>query len=90
MAKFVIFAILLAFSLLGISYVLFPDQTSQQPPTPMPISEPEPLLNQLLWTIQWLGIAALITVSIVGAVILTKRIMSNRKPKHLMMDLDFA
>jgi len=83
MAKFVILAILSAFLLLGISYILFPDQTSQQPPTPMPIPEPEPLLDQMLWTIQWIGLAALITITIVGAVLLTNRIINNRRHKHL-------
>jgi len=83
MAKVVILAILLAFLLVGISYLLFPDQTSQQPPTPMPISKPEPLLDQILWTIQWLGLAALITITIVGVVLLTNRIISNRRLKHI-------
>jgi hypothetical protein len=82
MAKFVILAILSAFLLLGISYLLFPDQTSQQP-TPTPTPKPEPLLDQMLWTIQWIGLAALITITIVGAVLLTNRIINNRRHKRL-------
>jgi hypothetical protein len=71
-----ILAVLLAFLLLGVSYILFPNQTSQ-PIIPTPIPKPEPLLNQALWTIQWLGVAALIALSAVGALLLISR-MKNR------------
>jgi hypothetical protein len=78
MAMAVIVALSSAFLLIGISYILFPDQTSQQRPTPMPISKPIPLLNQILWTIQWIGLAAIIAITIVGAMLLINRVRNKK------------
>jgi amino acid transporter len=82
MAVAVILAILSAFLLVGISYLLFPDQTPQQSPIPMPTSKPEPLLDQILWAIEWIGLAALIAITIVGAVFIINRIIREKTPKH--------
>lgn len=83
MATTVVLAILSAFLLVGISYILFPDQISQQPPTPMPTSKPEPLLNQVLWAIQWVGLAAIVAITIVGAILLISRVR-NKKTENRM------
>ena len=83
MAITVILAILSAFLLLGISYILFPDQTLQQPPAPLPTSKPENLLNEVLWAIQWIGLAAIIAITIVGAVLLVNRVKSKKTDAHI-------
>ncbi len=76
MAAAAVLAVTLAFLLVGISYILFPEQTSQQP-TPMPTSKPEPLAEQIVWAIGWIGLAACITSAIVGAMLLLNRM--NRR-----------
>lgn len=82
MAAAAVLAVALAFLLLGMSYILFPEQTSQEP-TPMPIPKPEPLLDQILWAIQWIGLAAFIAITAVGALLLINRIRSKKTPKHI-------
>lgn len=77
-----VLAVALAFLLVGMSYILFPEQTSQEP-TPMPIPKPEPLLDQILWAIQWIGLAAFIAIAAVGALRLINRIRSKKTPKHV-------
>ena len=74
----VILAILLAFLPLGVGYILFPDQTAQQPPVPVPTSKPESLLDGVLWAIQWIGLAAIIAITIVGAVLISNRIKGKK------------
>lgn len=59
-----IIAPILALSLLGTSYILFPDRTDQMPP---PLPEPEIPLH-IFSALLWIGIAAAITISIVGVV----------------------
>lgn len=73
----VILAVLSAFLLVGASFLLLPDQTSQ-PITPMPIPKPEPLLDQVLWSLQWIGLAALVAVSVVGALLLIRHIRKEK------------
>lgn len=80
----VIVGILSAFLLLGLSYIIFPDTPIQQPPGPQPTSNPEPLLNQILWAIQWIGLAAIISVSIVGAFLLINRIIKKKTDEQLI------
>ncbi|MCW4024802.1 MAG: hypothetical protein NWF01_07190 [Candidatus Bathyarchaeota archaeon] len=53
-----------------ISYLVFPDQTSGQVPTPQPSPS---IMEQLVWAMLWLGVAALISLTIVGAVMLVKK-----------------
>jgi amino acid transporter len=79
MTIIIILAILSAFLMLGISYVLFPDQNLQQPPPPLPTSKPESLLNEVLWTIQWIGLAAIIAITIVGAILLVGQVKTQKK-----------
>lgn len=76
MAAAAVLAVALAFLLVGISYILFPEQTSQQP-TPMPTPKPEPLAEQIVWAIGWIGLAACIASAIVGAGLLLNRM--NRR-----------
>jgi multidrug efflux pump subunit AcrB len=54
----------------GISFLFFPDQTSGQVPTPKPSPS---ITDQLVWAMSWLGFAALISLTIVGAILLVKR-----------------
>ena len=83
MAAAAVLAVALAFLLVGMSYILFPEQTSQEPPTPIPIPKPEPLLDQILWAIQWIGLAAFIAITVVGAVLLMNRIRGKKTPKDV-------
>ena len=71
-------ATLLGFLLLGLSYVLFPEQTSQ-PPIPMPTSKTEPLAVQILWAVQWIGLAALIAIAVVGVGLVASRARNKLK-----------
>ncbi|MDI9578596.1 MAG: hypothetical protein QM398_10745 [Thermoproteota archaeon] len=70
----VIVGVLSAFLLLGLSYIIFPETPVQQPPGPQPTSSPEPLLSQILWAIQWIGLAAIISISVVGAYLIVNRL----------------
>ena len=83
MAAAVILAILLAFLLVGISYIFFANPTSQQPDSNKVIPIREPLIDQLLWAIQWIGLAALTSIAVVGTVLFINRIMSNKTLKHV-------
>jgi hypothetical protein len=80
MATAVILAILSAFLLVGVSYILFPEQTSQEPPIPMPIPKPEPLAEQIVWAIGWIGLAAGIANAVVGAMLLISQIRAKNSP----------
>ena len=80
MAAAVILAIMLSFILVGISSSLFPDQKS---PTKV-IPDQEPLLNKMLWAFQYISVIALTSIVVVGAGILTNRIISKKKPKHTL------
>jgi hypothetical protein len=70
------------FLLLGLSYLVFPDQTSQPPP-PLPTSKAEPLASQILWAAQWIGLAVLIAVAVVGVVLIASRTRNKLKNKSL-------
>ena len=66
----IVLGALLAFSLFGISYVLFPHQN----PTPIPGSRPgDSLIDQILNAFLWIGLAAVIAVMVVGVVLLANR-----------------
>jgi uncharacterized membrane-anchored protein YhcB (DUF1043 family) len=64
----VVVGTLLGFLLLGLSNIFVPEQTSQPPP-PLPTSKAEPLTSQILWTAQWIGLAALIAITVVSLVL---------------------
>ena len=66
-------AIALGFLLVGISYVIFPDQPAQMP-TPKPAPDP---LGELLSAILWIGLAAFLSLIIVGTVFLVNRIKNK-------------
>lgn len=86
MVAAVILAILLAFLLAGTSYIIFPDQTSQQIPIPMPVPKPGPsLLDQIFWAILWIGLAAFIAIAIVGALLLISRIKRKKTDRILSL-----
>lgn len=71
----VIVAILLAILLAGISCLLVPDQPNQMPP-PMPVPS---VLTQIFAAILWIGLAALIATTTVGAVFLVNQIITKKK-----------
>jgi uncharacterized membrane protein len=71
-------AVALALLLVGMSYVLFPEQSSQEPPHGVPIPKPESLVDQVFWAIQWIGLAALIALCAVGVMLLVVRIRSKK------------
>lgn len=71
-----ILALASAFLLVGISYLLFPDATPQEPTKSIP--NIEPLSDQIFWVIQWIGLAALLAITAVGAVFLTNRIRNKK------------
>lgn len=73
MATAVILAIMLSFLLVGISSIFFSDTKS---PTKV-IPDQEPLLNKMLWAIQWIGLAAFIAITTVGLVIFANRMKSS-------------
>jgi hypothetical protein len=70
-----ILAVLSALLLAGAVIILFPDKTTDGMPLPMP--EPN-RTYQLLWSLQWLGIALLVSLLIVSAILLVGKI----KPKN--------
>lgn len=83
MAIAVTLAILSALLLAGISYILFPDQTPGQ----MPIPKPAPsILDQIFGAILWIGLAALIAITIVGAILLTSRVRNKETEKQNGID----
>ena len=65
----IILAVLSALLLAAASDMLFPDNESDGMPIPMP--EPN-RTYQLLWSLQWLGFAAIVSLAIVGAVLLVR------------------
>jgi ABC-type Fe3+ transport system permease subunit len=81
-------AVTLALLLLGISYVLFPAQSSQEPPLGTPIPKPEPLICQVFWAVQWIGLAVFIALCAVGVMLLVlrtkrKKTSSNEQERQL-------
>jgi hypothetical protein len=71
-------AVALALLLLGMSYVLFPAQSSQEPPLGTPIPKPEPLIDQVFWAIQWIGLATFIALCAVGVMLLVVHTRSKK------------
>lgn len=83
MAIAAVLAVALAFLLVGMSYLLFPDQTSQEPPIGIPIPKPEPVIDQVFWAIQWIGLAAFIAIAAAGTILLINQIKSKKTPKRI-------
>ena len=76
----VILAILSALLIAGLSYVLFPDQTPDQ----MPIPKPAPsILDQIFGVVLWIGLAALVAIVIVGAILLVNQVRSKKTDKNI-------
>jgi uncharacterized membrane protein YphA (DoxX/SURF4 family) len=71
MAAAVVLAILSGLLLAGVSYIIFPSQSSGQMPTPKPSPS---WLEQLSWAMLWIGLALLISLAVVGAIMLASRI----------------
>jgi hypothetical protein len=74
----VVLAISSAFLLLSVSYIFFPDETLQQPPAPLPASKPSLMIDQILWAVQWIAIAAVIAAVFVGAILLFSRVINKK------------
>lgn len=79
MALAIILAISMPFLLLEITYFLTPSEALQQPPAPLPGSKPEPLLSQIIWITQWIGLAAVIAIAFAGAFLLVNRYKKRQK-----------
>ena len=71
----VIAAISLGLLLVGITYILFPNQTSEQTPIPKPIPS---MSNQIFSAVLWISLAASIAITVVGAVVMVNRIRSKK------------
>lgn len=67
----IILAVLSALLLAAASDMLFPDNDSNGMPIPMP--EPN-RTYQFLWSLQWIGIALLVSLLTVTAILLVNRI----------------
>lgn len=79
MAIAVILATMSGLLLTGI-FVLLPDQTQNQ----MPIPQPSPsVLEQVSWTMLWIGLAALIALAIVAMIMFINRLISKKKSEDL-------
>ncbi len=70
----IVLAVLSALLLAEATFALFPPQ-EQSMPLPMPQAN---ILNQLAWSLQWLGFAVLVSFLIVGVIYLGKKV---RQPK---------
>jgi amino acid transporter len=73
-ATAVVLAVVLAFLMVGISYVLFPEPASEGPPIPMPTSKPETIAEQIFGALPWIGLAACTASIVVGLMLLISRI----------------
>lgn len=74
MTTSVLLALASAFLLAVISYVLFPVQPSNSKPLPVM----EPLSDQIVWVVQWIGLAALIAITVVGTMLIVSQIRSKK------------
>ena len=80
-AAAIVLAVVLAFLMVGVSYVLFPDVTSDEQPVPMPTSKPETLAEQILGALPWIGLAACTASIVVGAMLLISKLKTRRTPE---------
>jgi hypothetical protein len=79
-ATAIVIAVVLAFVLVGVSYVLYPDVASEEPPIPMPTSKPETLTEQIFGALPWLGVAACTASIAAGSLILINRVRKGTNP----------
>jgi hypothetical protein len=78
----IILAPILAFSLIGLTYLVFPDQTNQ-----MPIPLPDLSRSvQISIAIYWVGITAIITIAIVGILMVAQRIRRKSSDKEITIN----
>lgn len=66
----------------GVSYVLFPDATSEEPPVPMPTSQPETLTEKIFGALPWIGLAACTASIAVGVMLLISKIRTKLTPQQ--------
>ncbi|PVX23803.1 MAG: hypothetical protein CW716_11310 [Candidatus Bathyarchaeum sp.] len=77
----VFLAIISAFSLMGVSYFIFPDASSE--PQNLSVHVPDQsLFSELFWVIQWLCFAAFLAIIVVGMIFFTTK-MRNKKTAKL-------
>ncbi len=82
----VIFAILLALLLVGVCFVLVPNQSIQTSSDTRALPKIESISTQLFVGFQWISIAALIALSIVGVIFLVTHIKNMKNNVHLQMN----
>jgi hypothetical protein len=75
----VVAAAVAGFVLLGVTYVIFPNQTSETPP-PMPFPDWE---KQFFPALLWMGVAALTSFVIISAVLLINRTRRRNYNRNL-------
>jgi hypothetical protein len=80
-AAAIVLAVVLAFLMVGVSYVLFPDPSSEGPPIPMPTSKPETIADQVFVALPWIGLAACTASIVVGAMLLISKLKTRRTPE---------
>ncbi len=67
-------AILIAFLLVGITYLVFPEQTDQ-----MPIPVPEPSMSaQVFGAIFWIAITTIVAFTVVGTILIIGKIRRGK------------
>lgn len=81
-AAAVVLAIVLAFLMVGVSYMLFPDVPSEDPPIPMPTSKPETIADQVFGALPWIGLAACTASIVVGAMLLISKLRTRHTPQQ--------
>jgi uncharacterized membrane protein len=75
----IILAPILAFSLIGLTYLVFPDQTNQ-----MPIPLPNPSTSvQISMAINWLGVTAIVAIAIAGVLVVAQRIRRKTSDRDI-------
>jgi ABC-type microcin C transport system permease subunit YejE len=78
----IILAVILAFSLIGLTYLVFPDKTNQ-----MPIPLPDLSTSvQISMAIYWLGVTAIVAIAIVGVLLVVQRIRRKISDKEIAVN----
>jgi hypothetical protein len=75
----VLAAIVVGFLVLTVTYIIFPNEKPGQPPNGTPTPD---MLNQIFSALLWIGLAALIASTIVGAIFLVNKFRKKKTKKR--------